>query len=341
MITNPIQQANTARTVEYLEWQRRRNRSPETLFIYGDVLAKLMVWLGETPLAVAPVKVLEGFIGRPRSRRRPGQPVEGSPATRRRDTAIVRGFYKYLTERGHLAMNPAQLLISPAVHNIAPKAIDDATWRAVWCHPSIENCDRLMLVMGAVCGLRRREMVDLTPANFDLAGERLVDFKRKGGDEASFPYGSAVRLISERLPNLLPEGPDAVLSGLSRYVQARALMPHILEWGDRLGRADDPRLRGRVRLDNYPVGWTPPNVLNNRLRTILRRCGLPETTASPHALRHTAITNWLRAQVPIHVVSRLAAHADMTTTMRYVKTADDPLAEMIGQVPPSRTSRWT
>lgn len=44
----------------------------------------------------------------------------------------------------------------------------------------------------------------------------------------------------------------------------------------------------------------------------------------PHALRHTAITRWVAAGVPLAVVAKLAGHRSIKTTMRYthVSTKD-------------------
>lgn len=344
MVPSTTQTRNVAHAAEYLDWQRKRNRSRETLFIYTDVLNKLLSWIGDTPLATVSPRMLEGFIDRPRARRRPGHPtngqmIEGSPATRRRDITIVRSFYKYLTERGYLASNPALLLVPPQVHNVAPKAIDDATWRAVWCHKGLDPTERLVLGLGFYCGLRRAEMVDLRAENFDLEGERLIAFRRKGGNEGVFPYGSAMRLIGERLPHLIPEGAEVALATVAAYVEERAEKPYLLAWGDTLGADNDPALRGRQRLDKYPKGWTPPNTLNKRLRTTLKRCGLPADAFSPHALRHSCVTNLLRAGVRLEVVSRMAGHADITTTMRYVRTSEDPLAELLAAAI-ERPGRW-
>ncbi|HEX7450893.1 MAG TPA: tyrosine-type recombinase/integrase, partial [Polyangiaceae bacterium] len=37
-----------------------------------------------------------------------------------------------------------------------------------------------------------------------------------------------------------------------------------------------------------------------------------------YCLRHYAITLWLRAGVPVHVVQRMAGHKHLATTARYV-----------------------
>ena len=118
---------------DFLDWHQRRNRSRETIFIDTDVLTKLRLPAsGPLPWRQSAPRTLEQFVDRPRARRRPehlrGQVIAGAPATRRRDITIIRSFYRYLTERGIIANNPALLLVAPKVHNIAPRAIDDDTW---------------------------------------------------------------------------------------------------------------------------------------------------------------------------------------------------------------------
>lgn len=334
---------NTEWTREYLDWQRRRNRAKETLFIYTDVLNKFLAWIGDSPLTTVSTRTMEEFIDRPRLRRRPeharGQTIIGSPATRKRDTTIVRSFFRYLTERGYIANNSASLLVAPTVHNVSPKAIDDEVWRAVWGHQSLSDTDRLVLGFGFFCGLRRREIVDLQPRHLDLDHQRLTSFPRKGGLSATFPYGSATLLIAARLPRLTPGGPDVFLGSVERETRSRELLPYLLAWGDALGDDGDSHLHGRERLDRYAEGWTPPHIINKRLRRILRRCGLPSDSFTPHALRHSFVTNLLRAGVPLHVVSRMAAHADTNTTMRYVRTTEDPLRDLLDRTI-GRPNRW-
>src|SRR4051794_34340764 len=113
--------ANAGMIREFLEYQQRRNRTADTLTCYHDCLSKFLGWMGDTPLAAASVAKLEGFVDRPRVRRRPDHPpgarVMGPPATRRRDVTIIRSLYKYLGERGRIGVNPALLLIAPTVAN--------------------------------------------------------------------------------------------------------------------------------------------------------------------------------------------------------------------------------
>ncbi|MEQ8715983.1 MAG: tyrosine-type recombinase/integrase [Acidimicrobiales bacterium] len=331
---------------EYLAWQRdTRNRSPETLVAYTATLEKLLAWVDDTPFAAASVARLEGFVNRPRQRRDRGHPVEGpatgAPATRARDVTVIRSFYKYLQDRGHIGHNPAALLTAPKITNTHPKAIPDDMWRAVWAHPSLDDTERVVLGLGYFCGLRRAEIVNLRPGHVDLDSGRLIDFPRKGALRDVMPLRSPVTLMAERLPQVVPGGPESFLEPLRRERAARDDAPYFLAWGEELGGEEIPNLKGKTRLEPYPDGWTPPYIVNRRLRGILRRNSLPAGAFTPHQLRHSFVTNLLRAGVPLHVASRMAAHGDIATTMRYVSTSIDPLADLIGvseHLP--RVQRW-
>lgn len=71
-----------------------------------------------------------------------------------------------------MADNPALLLVAPQVNNVAPKAIPDEVWRALWCHKSLDGNERTALALGFYCGLRRQEVVDLSATHFLLPRPR-------------------------------------------------------------------------------------------------------------------------------------------------------------------------
>lgn len=51
--------------------------------------------------------------------------------------------------------------------------------------------------------------------------------------------------------------------------------------------------------------------------------------ASPHTLRHTAATRWLRAGVDIVTVAELIGHVWPDTTRRYTQPTSDQLATAV------------
>jgi len=54
---------------------------------------------------------------------------------------------------------------------------------------------------------------------------------------------------------------------------------------------------------------------------------------SVYCLRHYAITSWLRAGIPVHVVQRMAGHVNLSTTQRYVHFLKGDLEEAARRLP--------
>lgn len=85
---------------------------------------------------------------------------------------------------------------------------------------------------------------------------------------------------------------------------ARALAPYMK--GDR---------DGHVAVNELGKPWRQYG-LDQAFGRLAQRAGLKEW--SVYCLRHYAITSWLRAGIPVHVVQRMAGHVHLSTTQRYV-----------------------
>lgn len=72
---------------------------------------------------------------------------------------------------------------------------------------------------------------------------------------------------------------------------------------------------GRVALNEHGKPWSQYG-LDQAFGRLARRTELAEW--SVYSLRHYAITSWLRAGIPVHVVQRMAGHVHLSTTQRYV-----------------------
>ncbi len=75
---------------------------------------------------------------------------------------------------------------------------------------------------------------------------------------------------------------------------------------------------------------TEPGLLNRRMRSLSDRAATARYT--PHQLRHSFVTNLLRAGVPLHLVSRMANHSSPTVTNIYVKAGASELREWMSAV---------
>lgn len=78
----------------------------------------------------------------------------------------------------------------------------------------------------------------------------------------------------------------------------------------RKGKAED-----FVSLTRRGTNWEDAS-LNREMKKIVKRLGL-NSALTAYSLRHYAITSWLRALIPTHVVMVLAGHSNLSTTQGY------------------------
>jgi integrase len=104
-------------------------------------------------------------------------------------------------------------------------------------------------------------------------------------------------------------------------------------------------LRLRRRCDNhfrdaqFVFTHTSPRLFGGRIKSVskvfetaVQRAGIPHAT--PHALRHTAITEGVHAEgVSIVDVSHIAGHKDLKTTMGYIHSAPERLHQAVANLP--------
>ena len=112
-------------------------------------------------------------------------------------------------------------------------------------------------------------------------------------------YGELVGLIADALPAVIPGGPESFIAPLHKLVSA-AGEGLLLEW-----TMTAPRTRIK---HERPEGIERSPTDLQADASLATRGGLHETF-TPHQLRHSFVTNLLRAGVPIHLVSVLANHS--------------------------------
>jgi site-specific recombinase XerD len=276
-----------------------RNRTDATVNTYGVTLQSWVNWR-HSGILTATQRDMERWVQRPRPRR--GHGNVGAPATRKKDIAVLRSFYRWLVASGDLTVDPTLGLHGPTVHNILPKPVDDDVWHKVWTSLKLTDDERVFLGLGYFAGLRRQEMTRLKRTHF--TPDRIVGMVRKGGSEAAVPYAEMHSTVLDALPALAGD-PEAFYGPLERARARRARDPWLLPW----------------QID----GGIDPGMMNKRLIQVCRRVGVEMFT--PHQLRHSAATNLIRAGVPVHLVSRLMNHTSVDVTMRYVRAGGDELAE--------------
>ena len=90
-----------------------------------------------------------------------------------------------------------------------------------------------------------------------------------------------------------------------------------------------------VALNDHAKPWGQFGI-DQAFGRVCKRAGLAGW--SVYCLRHYAITSWLRAGIPVHVVQRMAGHKHLSTTQRYVHFLKQDLEEAARRLP-SRVSR--
>lgn len=143
---------------------------------------------------------------------------------------------------------------------------------------------RPLVVVGVHTGLRRSELVRLRWEDVDLEGRELhVRGQTKSGKERSVPLSAAAVVALAGL--LHREG-------------------HVFY----------------TRAPRFPIG---AGTLTHAFLALRREVLPRKRDHSLHSLRHTYCTWLAEAGVPVHVIKRLAGHASIETTMRYVHALSD------------------
>jgi len=105
---------------------------------------------------------------------------------------------------------------------------------------------------------------------------------------------------------------------------------------------------GHIAVTHRGTPWKQ-NGLAQAFERVLKQGGLKGW--SVYCLRHYAITSWLRAGIPVHVVQRMAGHVHLSTTQRYVHFLKADLEDAGGKIrgrgrglaglPADTTMKWS
>lgn len=312
---------NTAMVNAWLEHhERERGRSTRTLYTYSKDARRLLMALramGNVSLADATPDQLRSWVHAPLVK---GTLTGQSPSdsTVKRKVSVCRSLYSFLHAEGLISSNPSARLFAPQVRNENPNPVELHVWRTLWAS-DLSDAERVAFGLALFCGLRRSEVVSVTPSNFE--GKMLTGFERKGGKLGVVPWQSCVQFFAEGDISLFGGSIGSFVNPLSRLIEARPPHSPIVPF------EDDPLRSLRV---TERAGRVDPQVMNRRLKRALRNAGLAEGEFTPHQLRHTFCTLLVEWGVPLLVVSRLAGHANVTVTERYTRTKEDPLADLLG-----------
>ncbi len=237
----------------FLMFQSERGRTSSTLEQYEGVLAR---WVSEVVQArsLDAIEPAECHVWARRVRTNRARDGHAEPATIRRNVAVLKSLYKYLTARGVVAQDLGHLLYAPTQRHKQPTTIGDEAW--IHAYVSSEPMHQLLLGMGMFLGLRRTEMADLRDEHVDRTRQRLVGFPRKGGGDDTLPYGELLDTWHALMPELRSDHWRTLFDATTHLPELKP---------DGVG----------VRIKRAAGGAFTPHSLRRSFVSNLVRCGVP------------------------------------------------------------------
>lgn len=206
--------------------------------------------------------------------------------------AMMRVFLRQAASRGECADTLAGSIFGPRVYSLegipASLSWDEVQQVLATANGSSEQDirDRAILMLMAVYGLRRGEIVALRLDQIDWAGQKLHIWRLKRHQPQVYP--------------LVP----AVAQALARYIdQARPLVV-------------DPAVFITLKA---PRKSMPPQTLYELVRHRLRTIGIDRPKMGPHALRHACASRMLAQGLSLKEIGDHLGHGSTQATTAYAK----------------------
>lgn len=279
-----------------------RAASPHTLKAYAQDLKAFAAYLA--PQGVAPEKAthlhIRGFLG--------VESVKLAPASRARRLAGLKAFFRFLTRRKVIEVNPARRVKTPKLPQRLPRAIPVDEAFALMEAPDDERVlglrDMAMLEVLYGGGLRVSELCGLDVADFD-ARSKTVKVLGKGNKERVCPLH------------------DGAVAAVTSWLERRG------ELLARPGKKQDPA----ALFLNFRGGRLTSRSVERHLDRYVQQLGL-NRKMSPHALRHSFATHLLAGGADIRSIQELLGHASLSTTQRYTAVSFEQLQAVYDQAHP-------
>ena len=261
-----------------------------------------------------------GARGRRGQSRDPGL----APASLRRRTASIRGFYRFAYGDGLIDVDVAAHLDLPRQPRLLPETL------------TVDEVDRLLEASGGMPTPPRARRGGPTEADgLALRNRALLELLYAGGLRVS----EAIQLDREHLSadaalvrvigkgdreRVVPVG-DVALDWMARYLAwPRAAWLAATGAGDGAGTPLCVTTRGR-RLGRQ-AAWTV-------VKAAAGAAGLGDRV-SPHTLRHSFATHLLEGGADLRVVQELLGHASIATTQLYTHVTGERIREVYARAHP-------
>lgn len=221
-----------------------------------------------------------------------------APSTRACELSYVKPFMVWLVAEGHIGENP----LAGVRHVRKPKSV-----------PRALPADQVVAVLGACPDRRARAIVDLMLwcglRRAEVATIQVDDVDRRAGTVRVKGKGGHVRVVP-----LASSAAASVATYLGEYPPPSPRSP-------------------LIRSYIHPASGITPTRIGMIVSEAMTAAGVhlePRDGRTPHALRHTAATDTLRAGATLADVQALLGHSSISTTAIYLRADTAALARAIG-----------
>lgn len=324
------------------QWLNEYQDSPQTLRAYQREAQRLLLWLGHQKMTLKEVdrEVLGRFeefltdpqpssdwIGPLKPRYHPEwKPFRGplSATSRRQSLMILQGMFSWLAEAGWVTHNPFRLMRdkSRRLNNQAPRIeryLEQRLWNWLWAwlHREPDNDPRQCFEA------ERRRIIFafaylLAPRISEMAAAKMGDIYLREGRWWWQVLGKGAKLAQIPVPD--------------------DFMRHLAKWRTALGLPAEPlfqeetpllrSLNGQRRIGENQLYRLIRKTFQDAALALEQENGSPAQvatlrSATPHWLRHTAITHQAQAGINLRYLAESARHARLETTSRYLHNEDE------------------
>lgn len=275
----------------YIRWFRNEEgATPSSIRDYESVLARMALTLADKEPVDVGLEDLRTVIDLWSMR---------EAATRAKVTSVVRSFWRWAEDEGHVAASPATRLKRPRKPRKAPLLLPmNTAARLLGNLPTAR--DRLAVLALLDCGIRRAELAGIRVRDFDIARRDLTVFG-KGQKSRVIPMRGRIILAAEEY--LLDE-----LEGVGRQPEP-----------------DDFLLYPEKRTPDRRVYWADPkkacalNTVHRWWYRMLEHADLVgagmRSGMGMHRARHSFAQDVRRAYPDMGAVQHLLGHSDPATTI--------------------------
>ncbi len=270
---------HTDSIINYRRCLKRRNCSDHTLRSYMNNLQQFFIWLS-VPVEAVTYKDVLAYIDHLYTKRL-------APKTMNCHLNSIRCFYNYLEDEEEIEIiNPVKNDTRVRQPEPLPKYLRDEEIEQLF--KVITGLrDRAMFMLMLRCGIRVKEVSNLTMDSLDLARSQIFIFKGKGA--------------KGRVVYISHDAGQALTAYLKVRGQSKTKQVFLVEKGTYKGKGIS--VRG----------------IQKRIEYYTRKVGLK---ASCHRLRHTMATQLLNADADLVTIQDLLGHTRLKTTQRYCKVSN-------------------